>query len=157
MGNLERYKRGYSLGVAGLILQEGKVLLVRRAGPSGLWMLPGGFVERDETMDRAVLREVKEETGLSAEIIGLVAVRNRIMEGDNSIFLVFWLKADGEPHPNCSEVDEVKFFSLEEIRQRKRIGATARLVAETGLTQKLSFLSLKENLHLSGEGYVLFA
>ena len=36
----------------------------------GVWLYPGGHVEDDETPDGAVVREVKEETGLDVEIIG---------------------------------------------------------------------------------------
>ena len=46
---------------------EGKVLLIQRKNPpfQGLWALPGGFVDMDETPEQAVVRELKEETGLT--------------------------------------------------------------------------------------------
>jgi len=39
-----------------------KVLLVKNVG-NGSWSLPGGAVEKDETLEQAAIREVKEETG----------------------------------------------------------------------------------------------
>ncbi len=65
--------------VAAILMREGRVLLVRRnIDPGyGLWGLPGGFVELDETLEQAVTREVEEETGLLCEpsfIVGAQSV-----------------------------------------------------------------------------------
>lgn len=56
------------------VFREGQVLLARRAKPpaEGRWSLPGGRVEPGETLAEAALRELSEETGLSAELIGFV-------------------------------------------------------------------------------------
>lgn len=56
------------------VFREGKVLLAQRgkAPALGLWSLPGGRIEPGERMADAVLRELAEEVGLRAEIIGFV-------------------------------------------------------------------------------------
>ena len=56
--------------------EKGKIIFIKRKNPPyhGLWALPGGFVEYGETVEDAVLREVKEETGISVEIRGLLGV-----------------------------------------------------------------------------------
>ncbi len=56
------------------VFREGKVLLAQRgkAPARGLFSLPGGRIEPGERMTEAVLRELKEEVGLSAEIAGFV-------------------------------------------------------------------------------------
>jgi 8-oxo-dGTP diphosphatase len=63
-------------GVSGLIVQDGKVLLIRRGKEpyKDHWSLPGGGVEPGETLRHAVKREMREETGLDVEV-GLVAGR----------------------------------------------------------------------------------
>lgn len=51
------------------------VLIKRKYDPyKGSWALPGGFVEWGETVESAVVREAKEETGLEVDIIKLVGV-----------------------------------------------------------------------------------
>jgi 8-oxo-dGTP diphosphatase len=65
-----------ALTVDAVWLHRGTILLVRRGRPpfKGRWALPGGFVEPTETVERAVVREVHEETGLRCHPVGLVGV-----------------------------------------------------------------------------------
>lgn len=64
------------LAVDVIILQDGKIVLIRRKNPpfQGMWALPGGFVEVGETVEAAAVREAHEETGLDVELKGLVGV-----------------------------------------------------------------------------------
>ena len=58
------------VAVASLIFQNGRVLLLKRSRPPARekWCLPGGFVDRGETLEDAAVREVGEETGLEVRI-----------------------------------------------------------------------------------------
>ena len=61
--------------VAAVVEHDGKVLLARnKAWPETWYALVAGFLERDETPEDAVLREVKEEVGLDAAAPGLIGV-----------------------------------------------------------------------------------
>jgi len=68
------------LGVGAVVVDGGRVLLVRRANEplKGEWSLPGGAVELGETLAAAIAREVKEETGLDVEVGPIVDVLDRL-------------------------------------------------------------------------------
>lgn len=53
------------------VIRDGRVLLARRAAPPLVWSAPGGIVEPGETLEAAALRELGEETSVSARIIGM--------------------------------------------------------------------------------------
>jgi len=60
-------------GVAAVIFEDGRVLLQRR-DDTGRWGLPGGGVEPGESVRQALIREVREETGLEIEPLRLIGV-----------------------------------------------------------------------------------
>jgi 8-oxo-dGTP diphosphatase len=78
--NARTYPTRPYLAVSAAIFRDGKVLIVRRARPPahGLYTLPGGGVELGETLEQAVIREVREETALQIEPIELAGFRQAI-------------------------------------------------------------------------------
>jgi mutator protein MutT len=68
------------IGVGAVILDGARVLLVRRAHEplKGEWSLPGGAVELGETLAEALVREVREETGLEIRVGPVVEVVDRV-------------------------------------------------------------------------------
>jgi len=69
------------VGVGAVIVEDGKVVIVkRRYEPlAGRWSLPGGALELGETLETAVAREMREETGLDVEVGPVVEVFDRII------------------------------------------------------------------------------
>ena len=74
------------VGVGGIVLQDGKVLLLlrRNAPEAGSWSLPGGRVEFMEHLEDAVVRELREELGITVEVESLVCVVNHIVPDENA-------------------------------------------------------------------------
>lgn len=68
------------LAVGALVFSENKILLVERGQEPlrGYWSLPGGAVETGERLEEALLREVREETGLEVECDGLHEIFERV-------------------------------------------------------------------------------
>ena len=72
----------YPRPTAGVVCLRGReVLLIKRGNPprQGQWSLPGGRIEWGETTEAAALRELTEETGVTAELLGLVDVVDGVM------------------------------------------------------------------------------
>jgi 8-oxo-dGTP diphosphatase len=96
---------------------QGIVLVKRGREPfEGMWALPGGFVEYGEDPERAVLREVEEETGLRGKLLGLVGVYgapSRDPRG-HTVSVVYEVEAQGEPRGG-DDAAEARAFSLDRL------------------------------------------
>lgn len=68
------------VGVGGVVIRDGRALLVRRGKPPlfGRWVVPGGTVELGETLEEALVREMREETGLEVVAVEVLTVFDRI-------------------------------------------------------------------------------
>ena len=156
----ERYNTGYNLGVGGAVVKDGRLLLVRRASRRGRgnWQIPGGFVERDETMEQAVVREVAEESGVTAEVEGVLGIRNRSdPDSDNSTYVILALRPiSGEPTPDEHEVDRAGYFSLEEIDALEQVPPINREVARRALDPNRRLLDPQLVTQPTGLTYMLF-
>ena len=134
-----RYNTGYNVGVGGAVVNDDRLLLVRRLSRRGRgnWQIPGGFVEHDETMELAVVREVEEEAGVTSTVQGVLGVRNRYdAEGGNSLYIVMLLRPQsGEPNPDMAEVDRAEYFSLAEIEAMEQISPINIQVAKRALAE----------------------
>ena len=82
------------VGVSTCVWRDGKVLLVERAKPPrGFWAFPGGHVEPGEGLEAAAARELQEETGLTARLMGLVGLYDVIRRDGAGLLTVHYVIA----------------------------------------------------------------
>src|SRR5438105_90190 len=71
----------HSVSVSGVVVDDaGRVLVIQRRDNSR-WEAPGGILERDETFEEGVIREVAEETGMTVEVERLTGVYKNMTRG----------------------------------------------------------------------------
>lgn len=107
-----------------VVVKDNKVLLIKRATPpfKGWWCLVGGLMEVGETIEKTAVREVKEETGITAKIVSFVGVYSgpkRDPRGTTLVatFLMRPVKFGGKQD---GEISDMKFFPIN--RLPKKIG-----------------------------------
>jgi ADP-ribose pyrophosphatase YjhB (NUDIX family) len=90
---------------------QGSLLLVRQTVGQKLWTLPGGKVKRNESLERALKREVREETGLSVRATEYVQMYDRPKRGAITIlFRVLVQRQAARMHFPADEIADLGFF-----------------------------------------------
>lgn len=118
-GELKLHKNPSLTVDAVVVCGKGKITLIKRKKDpyKDSWALPGGFVEYGETVETAVLREVKEETGLDIQIITLVGVYSdpdRDPRG-HTVTICYLAKKVGGTLKADTDASKVQCFRRDEI------------------------------------------
>ena len=138
MPDARSYPERPYLAVSAAIVRDGKILVVRRArAPAhGLYSLPGGVVEVGETLEEAVTREVREETGMTIEPVALAGFREAIVrDAERRVerhFIILCFAARwraGEVLLN-EELDEARWLEPAELASLPTTSGLAEIVAE---------------------------
>jgi len=113
------------VGVGAVIVHEGKILLEKRknAPGKGKWSIPGGLVELGESTEQAVVREVKEETGLEVEEPRLIDVVDEVRLDEKGAIKYHFVIIDylisvmrGVPKA-ASDADELHWVPFSEVEE----------------------------------------
>jgi 8-oxo-dGTP diphosphatase len=135
--NARTYPTRPYLAVSAAIFRDDRVLIVRRGRPPahGLYTLPGGGVELGETLEQAVIREVREETGLAIAPIGLVGFREAIARDAaerverHFVILPFAARWVGGEIVLSEELAEAHWLKPDELAGLKTTEGLAEIVA----------------------------
>lgn len=106
------------VAVGGLVTDGSRVVLVRRAviPRIGYWALPAGYMDADELPEEAVVREIAEETGIAARVLGLWAVAPLAGWSRRRGILLLYLAevVMGSPSPS-DDASEARWFTPGEL------------------------------------------
>jgi len=122
--------------VGAVVLDGDRVLLIKRGHEplKGQWSLPGGSVETGETLERAIVREVREETGLDVEVGPIVEVLDRITRDSNGrvehhfVLVDFVCRATGGVLVGASDADAAEWVPLEQLTAYGVAGVTVSVI-----------------------------
>ncbi|MDP6869531.1 MAG: NUDIX hydrolase [Candidatus Poseidoniaceae archaeon] len=107
-----------SIAVDAVVVNNGKILLIRRGNEpwKGKLALPGGFVDVEEDPKNAVLRELKEETGIVGEVERVICVKGNPERDPRGhvISIAYLVTADGEPVAG-DDAENAEWYTLSEI------------------------------------------
>ena len=106
--------RPLTLGVRIMMMQDGKVLLVRHTYLEG-WFMPGGGVKRNETLDQAARREAHEEVGAQLNEISLMGAYTHFLEWKSDHNILFFSDDFTLNGRHDREIAEARFFPLDNL------------------------------------------
>ncbi|KAL2944987.1 Nudix hydrolase 2 [Bienertia sinuspersici] len=133
----------HRVGIGAIVLTEKRELLVvqeksGRFRGTGIWKIPTGVVDEGEDICAAAVREVKEETGVDAEFVEVVAFRQThkaFFEKSDLFFVCFLRPLSFEIQKQDSEIDAAQWIPVEEYTAQS-------LPQDTGLFKSISDLCL---------------
>ncbi len=116
------------VGVGGVILNDGRILLEKRKNEPGRgkWTIPGGLVELGETLERAVVREVEEETCLECvkeEMPRLIDVVDNIDFDETGrvkyhfVIVDYIVRVKGTQFKVASDAEDLMWVTLGEVEE----------------------------------------
>jgi mutator protein MutT len=135
------------VGVGGVVVRDGRVLLIRRGKPPLLdrWTIPGGRVELGETLVEALVRELAEETALRVEPVELLTVFDRVERDAEGVvyhfvivdYLCRWVSGEARAGSDAREAawaapEELDAYDLPEKAREVVEDAVRRAAAGAG-------------------------
>jgi ADP-ribose pyrophosphatase YjhB (NUDIX family) len=129
--------------VGAIVIDKGAILLVKRdrEPAKGQWSLPGGRVERGESLREAVVREVREETGIDVDVEGLIGIAERIVRDDDGdiefhyVILDYVAAARSNAVKAGDDVSEVRWVPVGEMADMHLTAGLLEFLSDRGVLE----------------------
>ena len=127
--------------VGAIVQDKGAILLVRRdrEPARGMWSLPGGKVEHGESLREALVREVREETGVDVDVDGLIGVAERIIRDDDGAIAYHYVILDYVCSPRSTatkagdDVSDARWVPVGELADMQLTAGLMEFLADRGV------------------------
>ena len=119
----------FEILVATVIIKDNKVLMVKETKEEvkGLLNLPAGHLEKNETLIEGALREIKEETGMEANITSFIAAQYFSRNEKDYVAFVFQGELVKNLEASNSELD-FDFYDIEYLKENKTVLRNEKLI-----------------------------
>ena len=124
---------GPELCVGAVVVSGGAILLIRRGTPpgKGLWSVPGGRVQRGESMADAARRELLEETGLVGEVGEAVGWTELIGRRRHYVVVDFWVTVAPDAAPTAAtDATDAAWVALGELEEWDLVDGLLQFLAD---------------------------
>lgn len=144
----------FQIRATGILIEDQKLLIVKqKVSEKRSWSLPGGRVEHGETLEEAIVREVKEETGIDTSVIKLLYICEVPYIAQPILHITFLLdRISGDIMLPTNEFDlnpihDVKLVPFEELEEYQ-FSRTFFNLLQDGFPQAGSYMGEKKNIGL---------
>lgn len=147
-------KYNFTIRVTGVLIEDEKILLVKqKVNDERNWSLPGGKLERGETLEQGIIREMKEETGLDVTVEKLLYICD-VEATENALlhitFLLKRVKGDIKLPSNELESNPISDVIFVPVTELMHYGFSDRFVEliKNGFSESGSYAGDKKNIGL---------
>jgi ADP-ribose pyrophosphatase YjhB (NUDIX family) len=132
---MQNNNTNYEQSVTGVVIKDGKVLLARHTygGGAGKLIVPGGFVEYDETPQAALEREYEEETGIKVKAENIIGIRFNMHDWYIAFRATY---ISGVPQSDNDENSEVVWVDIDEALKREDVPELTKKLIESAVSGK---------------------
>jgi mutator protein MutT len=142
-GRLARVTTKPAVAVGAIVIDKGTILLVKRdrEPARGQWSLPGGRVETGESLREAVVREVREETGIDVDVDGLIGVAERVVRDDDGAVSFHYVILDYVCAPRSTaakagdDVSEARWVPVGELNDLHLTAGLLEFLSDRGVLE----------------------